>query len=253
MRHPDRFAWPDGIRAGVSLTFDDGRDSQLANCLPILDRCGVKAGFYMTPASADPRLAEWQAVAAAGHEIGNHSVKHTCSGNFCWAAENALEDYTLEQIEAELLEAQAAMAERFGSPPRTFAYPCGQMFVGRGEQCRSYTPIVAKYFLAGRGFREETLNDPSFCDLARLTGTEGDRLTFEKLRTLADQAREQQAWIVLAMHDVGQAGPHQTVPADGLQQFCQHCTDAANGIWIDTVERIAEYISTNRSAAPEVP
>ena len=248
MRHPSRFAWPDGIRAGVSLTFDDGRDSQLANCLPILDGCGVKATFYMTPASADPRLAEWQAVARAGHEIGNHSIRHTCSGNFCWGAEDTLEDYTLEQMEAELLDAQSAMAGRFGSRPRTFAYPCGQSFVGRGEGCRSYTPIVARHFLAGRRFREETPNDPSFCDLARLAGTEGDRLTFDELQAILTQACDQQGWVVLAMHDVGQAGPHQTVPADALGKLCEHCKDPANGVWIDTVENIADYISRNRSA-----
>jgi len=253
MRYPSPFAWPEGIQAAVSLTFDDGRESQLSFGLPVLDGCGVKATFYMTPGSADPRLADWQRVAEAGHEIGNHSVEHSCSGNFCWGMENALEDYTLEQMEVELLDAQAAMAERFGQAPRTFAYPCGQSFVGRGEDCRSYVPLVARHFLAGRRFRDETFNDPSFCDLARLAGTEGDRLNFEQLQTLLAQAGEQQAWVVLAMHDVGQQGPYQTVSADALRQLCEHCTDAANGIWIDTVEHIADYISRNRSEGPEVP
>jgi len=248
MRHPSRFTWPEGVRVGVSLTFDDGRESQLSFGLPVLDGCGVKATFYMTPGSADPQLADWQRVAEAGHEIGNHSVRHSCSGNFCWAAENTLEDYTLEQMEAELLDAQAAMAERFGQAPRTFAYPCGQSFVGRGEDCRSYVPLVARHFLAGRGFRDETFNDPSFCDLARLAGTEGDRLSFEQLRGVITDAALHESWVVLAMHDVGQQGSYQTVSADALRQLCEHCTDAANGIWIDTVEHIADYISRNRSA-----
>jgi len=169
------------------------------------------------------------------------------------AVDNVLEDYTLESMEAELLEAQTAIAERFDQAPRTFAYPCGQSFVGRGEDCRSYVPLVARRFLAGRGFRDETFNDPSFCDLARLAGTEGDRRSFEQLQALLAQAGEQQAWVVLAMHDVGQQGANQTVSADVLKQFCEHCMDAGNGIWIDTVEHIAEYIRRNRSEGPEVP
>ncbi len=247
MKHPDRFAWPDGVRIGLSLTFDDGRDSQLDNGLAVLARHDAAVSFYMAPSSMDPRLAEWQAVAKSGHEIGNHSVNHTCSGNFCWGVDNVLEDYTLEQMEAELLEAQAALTERLGTTPRTFAYPCGQMFVGRGEQCRSYTPIVARHFLSGRGFREETFNDPSFTDLARTCGTEGDGISFERFEQIVARAADQQSWIILACHDIGQPGPRQTMAIDVLDKLCAFCKDPANGIWLDTVEHIADYIAQNRS------
>jgi hypothetical protein len=247
MRDSSRFAWPEGIRAAVSLTFDDGRVSQLDNCIPILDRHSVKASFYMTPSAMDDHVDQWREVLASGHEIGNHSVMHSCSGNFCWGAPNMLEDYTLEQMEAELLEAQAGLSERLGRPARTFAYPCGQSFVGRGENCRSYTPLVAKHFLAGRLFRQEAFNDPSFSDLARLCGTEGDGCDFEQLQTMLATVVEQQAWIVLAIHDVGTDQPAQVMAADTLDRLCEFCKDPANGIWIDTVEHIAEFIETNRT------
>jgi len=247
MRNPSRFAWPVGIRAGVSLSLDDGRESQLENAIPILDRFDVKATFYATPSGFQPRLADWQRVAKAGHEIGNHSVRHPCSGNFCWTVDNTLEDYTLEQMEDEILEAQAFLVEQFGRSARTFAYPCGQSFVGRGEQCRSYTPVVARHFVAGRLFRDETFNDPSFCDLARIAGAEGDRLTFEQVQVMLAQAGAAGAWIVLAMHDVGAPSGHQTTSADTLERLCAYCKDARNGIWIDTVQQIADYIQQNRA------
>jgi hypothetical protein len=33
------FAWPPGIRAAVSLAYDDALDSQLDNAIPMLDIC----------------------------------------------------------------------------------------------------------------------------------------------------------------------------------------------------------------------
>ena len=246
MRDPDRFAWPDGARAAVSLTFDDGRVSQLIHGLPILDRHDVQATFYVTPDCVDPHLDQWRRVAADGHEIGNHSLSHVCSGNFGWGC-MTLEDMTLDEMEADILAGRDGLAERFGRTPRTFAYPCGQDFVGRGESCRSYTPLVAKYHIAGRRFREETYNDPGFSDLTRLAGTEGDGCSFQQLQRMLDNARDQHAWIVLAIHDVGTDQPAQVMPADVLDALCAHCKDADNGIWIDTVEHIADYIVQKRS------
>ena len=97
------FAWPDGKRAAVSLTFDDARPSQLDAGVPMLDAYGFKATFYIATARAQERLSEWKDVLATGHEIGNHSMRHPCTGNFSWAREKALafsikNRYTLSQL-----------------------------------------------------------------------------------------------------------------------------------------------------------
>jgi hypothetical protein len=46
----------------------------------------------------------------------------------------------------ELLAANETLEELLGVRPRTFAYPCGQRFVGAGENTRSYVPVVARHF-----------------------------------------------------------------------------------------------------------
>ncbi len=51
-----RFQWPDGKRVALSLSFDDGRASQVEGGAALLDRHGVKATFYVTPSSVEPRL-----------------------------------------------------------------------------------------------------------------------------------------------------------------------------------------------------
>src|SRR5437016_1452750 len=98
------FTWPGGARAAVSLSFDDARPSQAERGIPLLDRLGMRATFFVSPERVlDP--APWKRAAQAGHEIGNHSMTHPCSGNFPWSRDNALEDYTLERMEKELLDA----------------------------------------------------------------------------------------------------------------------------------------------------
>ena len=241
------FTWPEGKRVAVSLSYDDARPSQLQEGLPILDRHEVKATFYVSFAHLDGHLEQWRAAAANGHEIGNHSLHHSCSGNFGWKNRIALEDYTSEQMESELIEANAKIAELFGAPARTFAYPCGQTFVGRGVERRSYVPAVARNFLAGRGFRDEYMNDPAFCDLAKLGGTELDCVPFEGLVDITERAASRGAWVVYAGHNVGATSGHQIVLSDALERYCAWCQDPGNGVWIDTVAHIAEYVQDARS------
>ncbi|MBM4031443.1 MAG: polysaccharide deacetylase [Planctomycetes bacterium] len=239
------FPWPAGKRAAVSLTFDDARLSQVDRGLAILDARGVKATFYVSPANLARRLEGWRAAVAAGHEIGNHTMTHPCSGNFPFARANALEDCTLERMETELLNANAECDRLLGVVPTTFAYPCGQSFVGRGESLKSYIPLVAKHFIVGRGAFSEIHNDPSFCDLAHVTGLDADGKSFEQLKGMVDRAADAGAWLVLFGHDVGEGG-HQVTRADALDALCRYCREEANGIWIDTVAAIGRYVSDKR-------
>ncbi len=241
------FAWPEGKRAAVSLTFDDARPSQLDVGMPVLEGYGVKVTFYVSTPNVEKRLADWRGVVAAGHEIGNHSMRHPCTGNFPWSRQKALEDYTLAQMGAELDEANAEIERLLNVRAATFAYPCGQKFVGRGKDVRSYVPVVASRFLAGRGWRDEGANDPAFCDLAQLMTMELDGLSFEQLKTLVDQAAENGFWLVLCGHDIG-AGGRQTVTVDTLRAFCEYARDPKNGLWVDTVANISRYVVEQRAA-----
>lgn len=241
-----RFPWPDGKRCAVSLSFDDARPSQVDVGVPLLNEYGVPATFYVSPSRVPERLDAWKAAVAAGHEIGNHSMRHPCTGNFPWSRQKALEDYTLTQMAAELDQAGAEIQRLLRVRAATFAYPCGQKFVGRGERVRSYVPLVAERFTAGRGWRDETANDPAFCDPAQLLAVELDGLTFDQLKTLVETAAEQGAWLVLAGHEIGEKG-RQTTRADTLRAFCEYAVDPQNGLWVDTVANVARYIAEHRA------
>lgn len=243
-----KFVWPEGKRVAVSLTFDDARPSQVDAGVPILNEHGVKATFYVTPSRVPERLAVWKEAVAAGHEIGNHSVQHPCTGNFPFARQKALEEYTVAQMAEELDRANAQIRRLLGVQAVTFAYPCGQKFVGRGRDLESYVPLVAERFLAGRGWRDEGANDPAFCDPAQLMGMELDGLTFEQLKTLIDTTAANGFWLVLAGHEIGEPG-RQTTRADTLRAFCEYARDPKNGVWVDTVTNVARYVMEQRDSA----
>ena len=242
------FEWPEGKRAAVSLSFDDARPSQIDPGIEILNALGARATFYVSPANMAPRLAEWRQAAADGHEIGNHSLHHPCSGNFAFARDKALEDFTLERMEADLLGANEEIHRLLGVTPTTFANPCGQTFVGRGQGVRSYVPLVARHFRVGRGAFNEAPNDPAFCDLAQTFSMEADRKTPDELRALCDRTAEEGGWLVLFGHEIGPPGRHQTVAAESLRALCARALAPGSGIWLDTVAAVGEHVRAAREA-----
>jgi len=240
------FRWPEGKRAAISLTFDDARFSQVDRGIPLLDEYGVKATFYVSIGSLEKRLEAWKVAVTNGHEIGNHSLVHPCSGNFPFARERALEDYKLDQMQSELRQASDKIENLLGVRPVSFAYPCGQKYVGRGSDYRSYVPLVAEEFLTGRGWMNEWANDPAFCDMANLMGVELDGKSFEQVKQVMDRVLTNGGWLVFAGHEIGDGG-RQTTLASTLRALCEYAQDPANGIWLDSVGTIARYIQRERS------
>ena len=237
--------WPDGKRAAVSLTFDDARASQVDLGLALLERLGARATFYVVPERVEDDLDGWKRLAAAGHEIGSHSLRHPCTGNFPWSRDSALEDYTLRRMSMELAESKRRIEALLGVEPVTFAYPCGQTFVGRGRRTRSYVPAVAEQFLAGRGWLDETANAPGFLDLAQLTGRSMDAADFKQVKALVDAARDAGQWLVLAGHDIGESGL-QTTRVQMLEQLVPYLRDPASEVWLGTVAAVARHLSGDR-------
>lgn len=61
----------------VALTFDDGPSSNVPEILSILRNVDVKATFFVTGKELEENMAAGQLLAAAGHELGNHTYSHT--------------------------------------------------------------------------------------------------------------------------------------------------------------------------------
>ena len=97
------------------LTFDDGpRPSATEPILDTLARENVPAAFFLVGAAARRHRATARRVAAAGHEIGNHTRHH-----------RKLHRLGPRGIRAELLGAHQDLIEVTGEIPRAFRAPHG--------------------------------------------------------------------------------------------------------------------------------
>lgn len=239
------FQWPDGKKLAISLSFDDARESQVLVGTTLLDAYGVKATFFVVPSAVEKQLAGWKKAVASGHEIGNHSLTHPCARNFSWSRDNALENYTLKQMQNNLTACNQQLEELLHVKCDVFAYPCGQKYVGSGTNTKSYVPLVAKMFVLGRGWKDEAPNDPRFCNFAQLTGTEMDGKDFEDILVMINNAKENGLWLVLAGHEMGDSG-YQTTRLSMLKQLLAYAQDPANGIWIAPMGTVAQYIKNGK-------
>ncbi len=100
------------------ITIDDGRDDGYTYALPILQRLGFVATFYVITGrigrSRYLTVPQLQTMALAGMEIANHTLSHTGNKNGTYA-------YYFDQVRV----AQDQLTEWLGAPPVTFAYPFG--------------------------------------------------------------------------------------------------------------------------------
>jgi hypothetical protein len=224
--------WPEGCRGAVSLTFDDGLSSQLDVAVPTLNRFGLRGTFYISPKGDNWReaLAPWLEVYKADHEIGNHSLSHICSRAFRPEPDaRGLENLTLDDIEADVCEAERRLSELFPAAHRSFAYPCFQAFVGEGERRQSYVPVIANY--------------PATCDLHYLWSWMVRGNTGAELVGLAEQCAARGQWGILTFHGVHEG--HLPVADVEFRELCQHLARAKH-IWVAPVAEVAQAIRTWR-------
>ena len=249
MNYEDSFPWPQGTKAAVSFTYDDGRSSQLDTAIPLLNEYGVKGTFFVSPPNVSQTPDSWRDAAAHGHELGNHTLTHPCTGHFSWIeAANALENMVLEDMRVNIASASRFVGETLGVQPRTFAYPCYQTFLGRGAKRISYVPLVAELFLAGRGGGDECSADPASVDLAHVPAITADTRTFEELRPWIDEAVEQGRWLVFVAHDVTPEPSRQAITVTELRKVVEYVLRQKE-IRVGTFGKVAKLIKAGLSGA----
>jgi peptidoglycan/xylan/chitin deacetylase (PgdA/CDA1 family) len=237
-------SWPDGRQAAVSLSWDDARDSQVPVGIPLLDKFGVKATFFVVPENVAKNVDGWKKAAASGHEIGNHTLTHPCTGNLDFALRNALEDFSLAKIQGEISSANERIQTMLGVTPAVFAYPCGNSWVGRGVDARSFIPFVASHFIVGRLWRNEGLNNPRIVDIAQAHSYEIDGVTFDELVPVLDEARRDGKWIIFAGHEINKNGA-QTTKTATLERLLPYLKDPRQGFWLAPVGTVGKYLRDN--------
>lgn len=245
------FRWPHGETGAVSLSFDDGMDSQLDAAIPQLERFGVFGTFYIhAPGDArwQRREADWIGAHTRGHEIGNHSMSHPCCLNM--NGPRGLASWTLEQIEADVLQAQRTLDQLLPDPrPRSFAYPCYESDVGHGLNRCSYVPVIARHFPAARafGFSKQRPNHPLYCDLHRLSSHPMEDADSQKLIGAADMAIADGGWVILTFHGIDEG--HLPTGLVHLHRLLCWLQREKSRVWTAPVVEVGQYLAQQRAMA----
>jgi hypothetical protein len=66
------------------------------------------------------------------------------------------------------------------------------------------------------------------------------------MKSLVEEAAKRGAWVVFAGHDIGTKA-RQVTESAALEQFLKYAQDPANGVWLDTIEKVAKHIKARQS------
>jgi peptidoglycan-N-acetylglucosamine deacetylase len=181
------------MRRAIALTFDDGPSESTPAVLELLAGHHARATFFMVGQNVRrlPEIAKQ--VAAAGHEIGNHTDSHP-----------PLYFKSPEFIEAEIARAQESIAGITGVTPAYFRAPYGVRWPGlRSAQARHglmgvmWTAIGRDWKLPASGVADILLdhaeNGAILClhDGRALEQSPDIGATIEAVRTILPLLREQ--------------------------------------------------------------
>lgn len=205
----DGFAWPEGRKAAVSLAYDDALESQLDNALPALDRHRLKASFYLQLSRAPvwTRVEDWRAAARNGHELGNHTLFHQCSGRVPgrdWVTPaQDLDATTVAQMAAQVAFADTLLEQIDGRDGglevRSFTVPCGDRRASDGD----YVDAIAGRYVGIKVPGDAVVADMTALDPAAVPVLAPEGLSGPQLIALVEEAGRKGTMVNFTFHGIG--------------------------------------------------
>jgi peptidoglycan-N-acetylglucosamine deacetylase len=236
-----RFAWPAGQKAAVVLTYDDALvASDLNVAAPQLDRAGLKGTFFLTGKGLRAGDVErWRGLAAAGHELGNHTINHPCRrGTYDMPAQYNSESYSVEVLLTEIGVMNAALAALDGKAKHAFATPCGHTTVGDGQDY--VAPLLASglvTFIRDSTAMPTLVDGPKVMDVG-FVGTSGAEMI-----AWVKQVETAGGLGVVVFHGVG--GDYLSVTAEAHQQLLDYLAAHRSTLWTAPYGEALGYVMSH--------
>jgi len=269
------FKWPHGAKSAVSITADDGWWSETTEA-HYLERYGWRGTFYLAGNMIDyhPQAKEllerWKTVAAAGHELGNHTYSHA---SYCKAETNFMvtnwknvADDIAEQelwLSSKIYGITAVNPDPIHS--HTFTMPNGQYYFGSSTNTYPEKQV---------GIAEYVACVSCFLPGARISsfGAQNDPLKVARLRYLInslnidkisdadpvaaasgaiDKGIHDRSWTVLSFHTLeGDKGCEYNVTDQQYLDILDHLKSKSKDVWVAPVIEILNYIIQNTPPTP---
>lgn len=239
------FPWPNGAKAAVVLSYDDGMDTHLDNAAPDLDAAGLKGTFFVPGHSESlaKRLPEWRALSARGHELGNHAIFHPCLRKPATGPEREwvkpeyeLEGYTVDRMKDEVEAMNTTLLALDGESVRTFAYNCCDTTAGG----RSYVDAIRPLFLAARAGENRIAEDVRGLDPMLVPSWAPANATGAQLIAFAQKAVDAGGLAVFQFHGIG--GQWISVSREAHQQLVGWLASNRKTVWTGTFRQVMGHV-----------
>ncbi|WP_155825708.1 polysaccharide deacetylase family protein [Hirschia maritima] len=237
--HMPKISWPNGAKAAIALTYDDGVNSQLDTAVPTLNEANLKGTFYIVVGRDgwNSRVRDWEVVSQQGHELGNKSIYHPCratgAGKGWISRDSDLDRYSAEQMAIELDKANRILSSVDNETTRTFAYPCGESQTSDG----SYYSLIKPLFIGARAVHDVPYEEN---DRYNVTTFAAHNSSFEEIVSYIDGVIEKGEAGSLSFFGVG--GDYLSVSADMHQKVVDYLKSRNDDVWVDTMVNIADHM-----------
>jgi peptidoglycan/xylan/chitin deacetylase (PgdA/CDA1 family) len=220
-------------RGLVSVTFDDGWQNQFTNGLPVMQKYGLHATYYIISGSINDTpdymtVAEIQSLKNAGMEIGSHTVTHP-----------DLTTLSSTQLTNELKNSQTTLVSDFGGPITDFAYPYG-------AYTSATQAAAAQYYQTQRSV-ESGYNTADLTNLQDLkVQNVFNTTTPAQVQAWINQAAADRSWLILVYHviAVSPADPTDTQYTTQPPDLDAEMAEVKNsGLGVVTVNRAVNEIT----------
>lgn len=218
---------------------------------PALLDLGLRATFYVpTRSSLLNHTHHWAALAADGHELGNHTCFHPCRNDddkhADWLDRGLdLRDYTPRRWREEIGLANWCLQQIDGQTVRSFGNTCHNTTFGPQERNLRIADYAADMVCACRGPCTGAHVSPDEVNLMEL-GTAGvDHTAIDDILPLLDRAAQAGGWLILTMHAVGPADHRLFIDETVHTALIQRLSDTP-ACWCAPVRDIAMHSSSPR-------
>lgn len=241
-----QITWPDGKKAAIVLSYDDGLNSHLDYAIPQLNSFGFKGTFFLYGYLPEDKFDAWRQVSEQGHEIGNHSLYHPCNGNgkVGKSARFYSENYDVPSILREIGMMSKLILAITGKKPVSYAYPCGETVVGGVDYSDSLKQSgLVKYARNGKdrdGITSfENLNPYKVPAYGVKQGASADDL-IQYAKTVVKNG----GLGIFLFHGVG--GDYIDVDAGVHQELLEYLSEHEDEIWESTFQETMEFIQNTK-------
>jgi len=233
----------DDRMAAVSMTLDDGLRNQDEFAVPLLNKYGIKATFYvipgLTPETNDEAAKKkpgdhggmsWlrlKELAAQGHEIANHTWTHIPLTKI---KDGQRIDMEPAKLDAQIGQAYEAIKERIGVAPFTFATPGNGISDVVRAAGHKYHPVIREH-----------------CERFGAWPPTSKDFTAAQANAMVDRYIRKGDALVWMMHAVTEGYNAFTGP-EVLEDHLKYLRSKEDVLWIDTFARVSRY-AMERDAA----